>query len=182
MCREPRLASLLQTNGGLPVDHQEHIKKQLSMRTLRSASSAEPYRACTTGVCRGSGWGRGPLPPEELSNWRGVCLKQCCTTDHYRAVSDAQNRRLTPITFGGDSAMPSMVPLMLLLGSSKLSGVSQEGGREHAHVPNPNRFLRALTKCNPFPHLNSREQELRCGHSIARVGRYRWVLGFPRNG
>jgi len=60
--RAPRLASLLQTNGGLPVDHQEHIKKQLSMRTLRSASSAEPYRACTTGVCRGSGW--GPYPPK----------------------------------------------------------------------------------------------------------------------
>jgi hypothetical protein len=53
--RAPRLASLLQTNGGLPVDHQEHIKKQLSMRTLRSASSAE-------GVCRGSGW--GPYPPK----------------------------------------------------------------------------------------------------------------------
>ena len=124
----------------------------------------------------------GPLPPEKLSNWRRLCLKRGCTPVHYRAVSDAKNRSLAPITSGGGSAMPSMVPLMLLLGSSKLSGVSQEGGREHAHVPNPNRFLRALTKCNPFPHLNSREQELRCGHSIARVGRYRWVLGFPRNG
>ena len=163
------------------MDHQEYIKKQLSTRTLRSASSAQGplqslYYGCVPGLRV------GPLPPEELSNWRGLCLKRVCTPVHYRAVSDAQNRSLTPITSRGDSAMPSMVPLMLLLGSSKLSGVSQEGGREHAHVPNPNRFLRALTKCNPFPHLNSREQELRCGHSIARVGRYRWILGFPRNG
>jgi hypothetical protein len=60
---QPRLASLLQVNGGLPVDHQEHIKKQLSTRTPRSASSAQTLcRACTTGVCRGSGW--GPYPPE----------------------------------------------------------------------------------------------------------------------
>ena len=41
---DPLLTSLLQVNGGLPVDHQEHIKKQLSTRTLRSASSAQgPY-------------------------------------------------------------------------------------------------------------------------------------------
>ena len=65
------------------------------------------------------------MKDEELSNWRGLCLKQGCTPAHYRAVSDAQNRSLNPITSGGHSAMPSMVPLMLLLGSSKLSGVSK---------------------------------------------------------
>jgi hypothetical protein len=57
------LSSLLQVNGGLPVDHQEHIKKQLSTLTLRSARSAQTLcRSCTTGVCRVSGW--GPYPPE----------------------------------------------------------------------------------------------------------------------
>ena len=106
------------------MDHQEHIKKQLSTRTLCSASSVQGplqslYYGCVTGLRV------GPLPPEELSNWRGLCLKRVCTPAHYRAVSDAKNRSLTPITSGGDSAMPSMVPLMLLLGSSKLSGVSK---------------------------------------------------------
>ena len=93
---QPRLASLLQVNGGLPVDHQEYIKKQLSTRTLRSASSAQGplqslYYGCVPGLRV------GPLPPEELSNWRGLCLKRVCTPAHYRAVSDAQNRSLTPI-------------------------------------------------------------------------------------
>jgi hypothetical protein len=134
-----RLASLLQVNGGLPVDHQEHIKKQLSTRTLRSASSAQGplqslYYGCVPGLRV------GPLPPEELSNWRGLCLKRVCTPVHYRAVSDAQNRSLTPITSRGDSAMPSMVPLMLLLGSSKLSGVPRRAVVNMRMSPIPTDF------------------------------------------
>ena len=82
----------------------------------------------------------GPLPPEELSNWRRLCLKRGCTPAHYRAVSDAQNRSLTPITSGGDSAMPSMVPLMLLLGSSKLSGVPRRAVVNMRMSPIPTDF------------------------------------------
>jgi hypothetical protein len=37
------------------VDHQEHIKKQLSTRTLRSASSAQgPYAEPVLRVCAGA--------------------------------------------------------------------------------------------------------------------------------
>ena len=121
------------------MDHQEHIKKQLSTRTLRSASSAQGplqslYYGCVPGLRV------GPLPPEELSNWRGLCLKRVCTPVHYRAVSDAQNRSLTPITSGGDSAMPSMVPLMLLLGYSKLSEVPRRAVVNMRMSPIPTDF------------------------------------------
>jgi len=51
------------------------------------------------GACRGSG--QGPVPPGELSNWRGLYLKQGCTPAHYRAISDAYNQCLTPITLRG---------------------------------------------------------------------------------
>ena len=69
----PRLASLLQTNGGLPGDDQEQIKKQLSTRTRRSAG-ALCLRASTTlrvlRVCAGAQG--GALPPEELNSRTGV--------------------------------------------------------------------------------------------------------------
>jgi hypothetical protein len=120
------------------VDHQEHIKKQLSTRTLRSASSAQgPYAEPVLRVCAGAQG--GALTPRRTLE-RGLCLKRGCTPAHYRAVSDAQNRSLTPITSGGDSAMPSMVPLMLLLGSSKLSGVPRRAVVNMRMSPIPTDF------------------------------------------
>ena len=47
---------------------------------------------------------------------------------------------LTPITSGGDSAMPSMVPLMLLLGYSKLSGVPRRAVVNMRMSPIPTDF------------------------------------------
>jgi hypothetical protein len=44
---------------------------------------------------------RGGGPPGELSNWRGLSLLQGCTPTHYRAVSDAYNQSLTPISTRG---------------------------------------------------------------------------------
>ena len=87
-------------------------------------------------VCAGDQGGA----PEELLNWRGLYLKRVCTPAHYRAVSDAKNRSLAPITSGGDSAMPSMVPLMLLLGSSKLSGVPRRAVVNMRMSPIPTDF------------------------------------------
>jgi len=44
---------------------------------------------------------------------------------------------LTPITSGGDSAMPSRTPLMLLLGASKLSGVPRRAVTSMRMTPIP---------------------------------------------
>jgi hypothetical protein len=82
------------------VDHQEHIKKQLSTRTLRnlrSASSAQgPYAEPVLRVCAGA-QGGALTPRRTLERVRRLCLQRCCTPAHYRAVSDAQNRSLTPM-------------------------------------------------------------------------------------
>jgi hypothetical protein len=114
-----RLASLLQT-GGLPGDKQGTLQEA----TFHTHPTQPLDLHAAEGACRGSGW--GPLPPGELSNWCGLFLKRGCTPAHYRAVSDADHRSLTPpIIYGGDShsAMSGMTPSMLLLGFSKLSGV-----------------------------------------------------------
>ena len=77
--------------------------------------------------------------------------------------------------------MPSRSLLMLLLGSSKLYGSLQEGGRKHAHVPNPSRLLPALTRCNPSPQLkpqNGGRRRLR-QPSLPTTPREMWALDCP---
>jgi hypothetical protein len=140
MCREPRLASLLQTNGGLPSSYlgitgnTSRSNFSLSTRTRRSRSISMRLKV------RAGAQGGALTPKKTLELAWTVPQEQGCTPVHYRAVSDAQNRSLTPITSGGDSAMPSMVPLMLLLGSSKLSGVPRRAVVNMRMSPIPTDF------------------------------------------
>ena len=95
MGKNPRLALFTPKQEGCPEETGN--TKKSSFPHTPDAAARTPLRLK---VCRGS-W-RGPLPPGELSNWRGLFLKQGCTPTHYRAVSDAHNQSLTPIiTRGG---------------------------------------------------------------------------------